>query len=300
MNKINVVVSAMWYPVTMAMWFTRALARRKDVNLYRVGHFTGTWIPWGGGMHLPIKYMDVPDIIIPPSPSNSVKPDFLKGKLPEIDLWIEADAGWHFSSRPPCKVHALIKTDPHVLSEQYKSIENRVDISFGMQRAYLQPNDYYLPYAYDPTVHYPMYIEKEYDACLIGLMYDHRNRLIQLLKEQGLNVYYDLGKVFDEYRVLYNKSKVALSWSSLNDTPARCFEGMAMGLPLVCNITPEMRELFEPEIDFLSFSTASEGRDRVIELLNDNLFASQIAKSGYDKVKPHTWDSRVETILSVV
>ena len=300
MNKKIVVISALWYPITMAMWFVRAFSRRSDVELYTVGPFTGTYIPWRGGMHIPIRYMSPPTVNLPQNTPNNISSSFVIDKVPKADLWIEIDAGWHFSTRPNCEIHALIKTDPHVLGDHYKSIENRVDVSFGMQRAYLQPRDTYLPYAYDPTVHYPMDIKKEYDACLIGLMYGHRSRLINLLRENGLNVYYDLGKVFDEYRILYNKSRVALSWSSLNDTPARCFEGMAMGLPLVCNVTPEMHEMFEVDTDFLSFSSASEGRDRVIELLNDDVFALQIARNGYRKVKPHTWDARVESIMEII
>jgi glycosyltransferase involved in cell wall biosynthesis len=312
-NKLRVVVSYLAYPMTMATWFIRALQRRDDVELIRVAPYFGTFIPWSKpntdprlGMNLSSKYLDPPEIALPQSMANvHLHPQMLRDKLPDnIDLWIEIDSMFHFSARPPCKIHALIKPDPHVLAEWYKSIEDRVDFSFGMQEAYLKPKDIYLPYAYDPTVHYPIQtkypIEKEYDVCLVGLLYPQRAALINKLRADGLKVFYDIGLIFDEYREVYNKSKIALSWSTLNDTPARFFEGMAMRLPVVANRTPDAMHLFVPGQDFIPFSTLEEAEQQILNLLLDDPFMKMTADAGYKAVQVHSYDARTEFILKTV
>ena len=86
-------------------------------------------------------------------------------------------------------------------------------------------------------------VDKIYDACLIGLQYPTRNELVGRLHSHGLQVKYTTGEIFDEYRLSYNQSKIALNWSTLQDIPARFFEGMALGLPVVCNIVPDIEKL---------------------------------------------------------
>ena len=51
----------MFYPVAILRYFQQALQRRDDVNVYSVGPWTGTWIPWMGGLYLQDKYSRPPD-----------------------------------------------------------------------------------------------------------------------------------------------------------------------------------------------------------------------------------------------
>ena len=67
---IRVVVSGIHYPLSMMKYFITALQRREDIELFTVGPFTGTYIPWAGGMQLPAKYVKQPDLAgscIPPA-----------------------------------------------------------------------------------------------------------------------------------------------------------------------------------------------------------------------------------------
>jgi hypothetical protein len=308
-NKLRVVVSYLGYPMTMAHWFIRALQRRDDVELIRVAPYFGTFIPWSKpnsdprlGMNLSSKYLDSPEISLPQSMANvHLHPQMLRDKLPnDIDLWIEIDAGFHFSVRPSCKVYALIKTDPHVLAEWYKSIEDRVDFSFGMQGSYLKPKDIYLPYAYDGTVHYPENREKKYDVCLVGLLYPQRAALINKLRADGLKVFYDIGLIFDEYRQVYNESRIALSWSTLQDLPARVWEGMAMGLPVVSNYVPDLDKFFVEGRDYLGFTTLEEAEQQILKLVEFPHLQKLIGDQGLATVHPHTYDERVKFILTMV
>ena len=312
MKKLRVVCSYLAYPLSMATWFIRALQRRDDVELFRVAPFTGTWIPWSKpgqdprlGMNLPSKYLDPPEIALPQSMAQMhVHPEMLADKLPkDIDLFLQIDAGWHFSVRPPGKVVALIETDPHVLKQWYQLPKSYSDFTFCMQGEYLESNEIFLPYAYDPTVHYPIKTlyphEKEYDVCLVGLLYPQRAALIDKLRSDGLSVFYDIGLIMDEYREVYNKSRIALSWSTLDDLPARVWEGMAMGLPVVSNNVPDLGKFFVNGLDYLGFDTLEEGEQQILNLMMDGDYQEKMKQNCLISVRPHTYDARIQSILDI-
>jgi hypothetical protein len=285
----------------MLHYFWRALERREDVELCVVGPFTGARIPWNGGMTLPQKYVKTPDIALPEN-SQRIKPNsiLVEAQLPwdEVDLWLQVDAGWHVSNRPTnAKVVAHVQTDPHVLKDHYKVPKSYSDYSFCMQHAYMEEGEFYLPYAYDPTIHFPVGIDKIYDACMIGLHYEQRNNLVKRLRDRGLSVHYSIGEIYNEYREIYNQSRIALSWSSLEDTPARVFEALGMGLPLVCNRTPDLSNFFVEGEHYLGFTSVEEAEKQTLKLLSDKELRLEIANAGHRKVQRHTWDNRVQEIL---
>ena len=299
MDKIKVALSFIVYPFTMAHYFWMAFERRNDVELWTCGPFTGDWIPWDGGMRLAMKYVKYPDFSLPQQTiGTDIYPSMITGKLPWTpDLWVQIDAGWRFLERPSGKVVAHIQTDPHVLKAQYLLPRSYSDFTFCMQTPYMQPGERYLPYAHDPTIHYPEEQEKIYDACLVGLHYKTRTELVERLRSRGLNVFYGIGLVYDEYRKAYNQSKIALSWSSLKDLPARNWEALGMGLPLVCNRVPDMQTFFVEGEHYLGFDNVDEAERQVMRLLEDEELRTSIAEAGHRKVMPHTWDRRVEELL---
>ena len=83
-RKKRIVVSGIHYPLTMMKYFIRALERRDDVELITIGPYTGDWIPWAGGMRLPIRHAQAPDIPLPQTYINrSGLPSlFLSNQLP--------------------------------------------------------------------------------------------------------------------------------------------------------------------------------------------------------------------------
>ncbi len=296
---IKIAFSMAWFPVTMGRYFLEALERRDDVELWTIGPFTGNYIPWNYGMTLPDKYVKQPNIALPPNLFNT-HPRFDINLPWTPDLFLMLDAGFSFSSRVPGKIVARVQTDPHVLKFFYMQNKLDIDYDFCMQTPYMQEGEIYLPYAYDPMVHYPMNLPKEYDACLIGLQYPQRTALVEKLRHMGLKVFYETGKVYDEYREIYNKSRVALSWSTLQDLPCRVWEALAMRLPLVANHVPDMNKFFVDGIDYLGFDNVDEGARKVKELIDNPEQLSTIAENGYNAVLPHTWDARVEEILKTV
>jgi glycosyltransferase involved in cell wall biosynthesis len=301
---MRIVVSSINFPLTMSKYFERALERRDDVELITLGPFTGSWIPWQGGMNVLPKYANPPTCPLPQSlmsrniPFAIAKAQFGE-QLQDIDLWIQVDASWHFTDRPEARIVAHVQTDPHCLKDSYKLPKSYSDYNFCMQGSYIEYGEKYLPYAADKVCHAPMEgLEKDFDVCMVGLHYDHRNQLVRMLRGLGLNVYYDIGSIFEEFTELYSRSKVAISWSSLLDLPARVFENMYMAIPLVTNRVPDLSTHFVEDEHYLGFSNPTEAVAKVAWALNNLEDANEMAWRAHRKVKAlHLWENRIEQIL---
>lgn len=291
---MKVVLSGIFYPMAILRYFEAALKRRDDIDLFTVGPYTGTSIPWNHGMHLPQKYAKAPDL--PLTGTQQAPISFVEAQLPwRPDLWIQVDAGYHFSGKPQYGKNAIVATDPHVLN--YDKQRGLADLFYCMQACYAQAGDSYLPYAHDPIWHAPETQERLFDVCLLGLHYPNRNALVDRLRQEGVKVYYDLGPCFEEARQLYNQSLMGLNWSSLNDLTARVFELTGMGRLAVVNRVPDLSRFFTEGRDLVVFDSVDEAVERVLYYLEHEGEAELIADQGHETVKPHTWDARVDTIL---
>lgn len=303
MTKYKVVLSGLIYPMTMLHWFWRALERRKDVELFVIGPFFGNWIPWNYGMYLPEKYIKQPNLPLPQEMANvHVHPQMIIDRIPQdINLWMQVDAGWHLSARPPAKCVVHVQTDPHVLKTKYVLPKTYSDFVFCMQKNYMSVGEIYLPYGFDPEIYYPEDVDKIYDACLIGLHYPQRDMLVNSIRNCGHKVQYSIGEIYEDNAALYQQSKLSLSWSSLEDLPARVWEGMGMGLPVLTNRVPDLDNFFIDGTDYLGFSSINEAIEKANWALKNYDEAVQIGLSAYSKVKDnHTWDNRINFIFETV
>jgi Uncharacterized protein conserved in bacteria len=299
-DKIKIVFTQIFYPLTMGSYFLAALEARDDVELYTVGPFSGTWIPWLGGMNLPQRYVKVPDF-----PMNidlaqrSADPTILESKLPwKPDLWFGVDAGFYWNRKPKDGKVIYIGTDPHVLN--YADRRTKCDIFYNMQKCYLAPGDTYLPYAYSKKWHYPVqHDEYEFDVCCIGAPYQHRNEQIQRLRSKGLRVYYEVGPVFNEYREIFTRSKIGLNWSTMNDLNARHFELPAMKVPMVASWVPDANLFFKTGDDYFAFKSLDDSLFNIDYLLNHDKERLEMAEHAYQTVTEakHSYEDRVEMVL---
>lgn len=303
-KTLRIIVTYIAYPVAMARYFHEALLRRNDVQVWSAGPYTGRWIPWGGGMNLPEEYLlrlnHPTSLTQPPMVSYPV----LEREKPwEPDLWLEVNAGMTALGKPVSAPLAMVLTDPHVLGDFYHPQRSRADFVFGMQTPYLKPGDIWLPYAYSPWWHKPSEIpwkDRKYDAALLGLQYQSRNQLVAALRSKGLRVAYELGPAYGDAMAIYHNTRVGLNWSSLQDTTARCFELMAFGLPAVMNRVPDLMGMFKDGEDFVGFDGLEDAVAHVEGLLAAPERAQKIGANARNSVEPHTWDSRIETILKEV
>lgn len=290
------------FPFCIASYYRHVLEKMPDVELFTVGEYTGDFIPWGNGMRLHAKYVKSVDIALPQG-MNKVSWKMIKNKAQrEFDLIINVDAGFHFVDKPDVP-YAVVATDPHVLGSWYNEVRPLADYFFNMQRYYAQPTDIVLPYACSPDHHYAMSdVKKEYDASLIGLHYENRNKLVDALRHNGYKVLYDLGLVWDEYRIQNNKAKIGLNWSSLMDINARTLEMMAMKQIPVINRLPHLDEFgFIENTHYLGFDTVQEGVEKVRWATENEDQANAIALSAHNLVhEKHTYEKRVEKIFETV
>lgn len=300
MNKIKVLLLSIHYPLAMKSYFERAFRRREDVELFTTGPFTGNWIPWKGGLHLPDKYAKPPDLPLPFNANvGRVSYDYVRALLPQEfkpDIVLTVDAGINWSSKPHEGLVATVATDPHVLS--YAHQRTISDKFFNMQSFYSEPKDYYLPYAYDPETHYKLPEgEKDTDCVLIGMPYQDRYNWIERLRKHGVSVIFENAPVFDEYRELANRARIGLNWSSMKDLNARFFETPAFGLAPVMNRVPDAYLFLNEGVDYLGFDTIDEAVAQVLYLQKNPDEVERISHNAHHKIQGQTYDARVEALL---
>lgn len=299
---MRVVLSGIFYPMAIIRYFEAALKRRPDVELHTAGPYTGPSIPWNGGMNLLPKYANPPDTATSLYSQGRPVPlpiGFMEQKLPWTpDVWIQVDAGWHLRGRPAKAKNIIIATDPHVLD--YSAQRQLADTFYCMQTPYMQDGDKHLPYAYDPIWHAPEKQPQMFDACLLGLHYHSRDRLVAQLRARGMTVNYDLGPCFDEARALYNQAPIGLNWSSKQDLTARVFELLGMGRLAIVNEVPDLSRFFEDGKHLAVFKTIEEAVEKAAYYLDNPAERWAIMEAGLEAVQGHSWDDRVEEILSGV
>lgn len=301
-KKLRIAFGSIFYPLMMGRYMLEALLRRDDTEIWTYGPYTGDWIPWAGGMRLPKKYVFKPDKPLPFGQPPSVRYGQMEMEKPwEPDLWIEVNGGLQTFGRPAKEgAYAVIASDPHVLGGIYDVARPKADFFFGMQKPYLKPGDIWLPYAYDPIWHAPSTIpmaDREYDSALIGLQYPNRIQLTDRLRARGKKVFFELGPVYDDARDIYHNTRVGFNWSSLQDTTARVFELMAMGVVPVLNRVPDLMEMFTDGTDFQGFDTMDEAVELICHF-SENLDEADMASyCAMDAVREHTWDNRMQAVL---
>lgn len=298
-SKIKIGFSYIAYPVAMPRYMLEALRRRDDVEIWVVGPYTGRQIPWLGGMFLPASYVDEPDYALPMSLPPTINYDAVNGMLPFTpDIWIEGNAGLNAIGRPNAGTYVVIGTDPHVID--YDGARARSDIFYAMQRPYMKPGDRWLPYGFDPIIHRKTeksWGERENDISLVGLPYPERKAFMHQMKTRGYTTFIENGPSYEDAWAIYNNSKLGLNLSSRQDTCARVFELLGMGLPAVLNLVPDLVDMFNEGEDFVGFVGVQDGVNKAIELLEDPVRAQAIAECGHAAVQEHTWDERMEQVL---
>lgn len=300
-DKIKVLLLSIWYPLSISRYWEIALKKRVDVDLITTGPFTGSWIPWLGGVTVDAKYAKSPNIPLPFKPNvGKISYDFVKPQLPWVpDLVLTVDAGINWIVKPSDGVVATAGTDGHCLD--YSHARSISDYFFNMHPCYAMPQDKLLSYAFSPEVHYAMSdVEKDTDAVLIGMPYQQRVDWVKRLRASGVSVLFENGPIFDEYRQLNNRARIGLNWSSLEDCNARVFELMAMGLCPVINRVPDLAKYgFEEGKHYLGFSSLDEAVEKVLWAKNNPEWAKAIALAGYQKVHQEDWtyDRLVKTVL---
>lgn len=284
MGKIKVLQLDLHYPFTLGSYFQKAWRMLPDVELKTCGPYTGTYIPWKGGMHLSPKYDNRPDVLCGGASDTSrpVPYQYVRQRLRdwEPDLIVDVSTTSWWSGVPEGdKRFVSIATDPHVLNYDKK---REYSILYNMQKCYADPYDRYFSYAFCTQTHRQHDVQKTHDAALIGMAYPQRTLWVDELRKRGHSVIFENGPVFEEATELYNHAYFGLSWSSKNDLIARVFEVMAMGLTPIINRVPDLSLHFEEGKHYLGFSNLQEAVEKFEWAKQHPEEAAQIAQNAKD------------------
>ena len=307
MAKLKVLLLNKWWSFTMGHYFLKALQRRDDIDLKTTGHFSGAYLPWMGGHRIAEKYVHTPDVPLSLSMrEQEVDYNTVKAHLGDWkpDLIINTSSTCYWKNKPTYGYSVAIAIDPHVLN--YDHARSVSDKFFNMQKVYSREGDEYLPYAYDPTVHYEEEnTEKIYDVCAVGLEYPWRVQLIKNLQARGLRCHISTGPIFDEYRKIYSQSHIGINWSALDDLNARAFETSMMTVQVMNTVTD--MQYFEAFSRVLSFPCDNNAQDKT-RFVGAAVEQVMWAMDNLDKAKENnalirkdlaneTYDARIQQIL---
>lgn len=183
----------------------------------------------------------------------------------------------------------------------------------------------HLPCAYDPVRFTPSPIrwdEREYDVCMIGVMYPQRWELVKALRGAGLKVLAGTGLVYDAFRDAYHNSRISLCASVNGDLGQRVFETAAMGCAI---LTDPLKDLEAEDTNaalglmgYMVYEDVESCVSAAKELLSNEPIAYQV----YNVEQPvlalaggkgmgeygaatmqaavrdrHTWDARCKVVL---
>lgn len=311
---MRILIAANHYPVASGRYMADAF-RRLGHEVRTVGEAMGNDI-WG--MKVAPKYIWTPD-------------SYDLATWPELVIVMDSDtAVWDAVKRvkPTCPV-IVYGVDNHVRSYEDELFIHKFLSHYHGPAYPVDPNraDHtWLPCGYDPTVFTLSPIpweNREFDICLVGVLYPRRQTLVDLMREAGLKVFAATGLLYDEYRAAYQNSRISLCVSAAGDVAQRIFETAAMGCAILTDpLLDIMDEKTANDLGFKGYATYWSDAEAVTiaktMLLGEPAF--QVAQHTTDmmpkakdapmipmglasavgmaaSVKAHTWDARAQTIV---
>jgi len=182
----------------------------------------------------------------------------------------------------------------------------------------------YLPFAYDPEVHFPIEVknlkEREYygsDIAFIGTWDKEREWWLNHLIDYNLKIWgNDWNRANkklkekwmkkpaygEEFAKICNSSKIILNIIRKQNVPShnmRTFEAPACKAFVLSTRTEEAKEFFEEDKECAYFSTPEELKEKIDFYLKNDELRKKIAEAGYQKVKNHTYFERAKKILEI-
>jgi len=138
-----------------------------------------------------------------------------------------------------------------------------------------------------------------------GPLYKTRRKVLHLLSQHFRMNEWWRPYTYEEMAKVYQRSKIVVNVGRddyLQDANLRVFEAMAAGALLITQLPSELILIgFEPNVHFVGYESESDLLDLVRYYLSNEKERQQIAEAGREKVlKEHTYDTRVETLLSAL
>ena len=271
---MNILIHAIHYPVCSARYLVDAY-RRGGHDVYHIGQETGRSI-WG--VEVPAEYMW----------SQETPPD---GWEPDVAILMDTAYQWCHPTAPTI-IHTV---DNHVRNVRQGGIEHYFLAHKSVTLTDWGEDCTWLPCGYDRHWFTPSPIawsDREFDVCMIGVMYPKRWELVNAMRAAGLKVMAGSGLVFDAYRDAHHNSRVALVSSFNGDLPIRLFEGAGMGCAVMSDRIEDLAHL---DIGHpISIYSGVEGAVQLARALQTHPENGEMCA---EWAKPHTWDARAQVII---
>ena len=282
---MNVLLIAIQYPVCSARYAYDALVRLgHDARVSGPHAGAGLW-----GQTVDERY-----IWTPPAPEDDWAPELLI----IMDAHLPGDVAEGYTC--PVVVYGV---DSHVRSyAQYKADR----FFLAHQGVCLRPWDAaceHLLCGYDPNVFTPgkPWRARQYDAALIGVLYNRRAELLYAILEAlpaQVRIAYGTGPVYDEYAGIYQDARISLVSSTNGDMAMRLWETAAMGCLLLTDWCPDMDGAgLEDGENCLVYTSPQDAAGKVRWVLEHPDEAEQIALAGQQWAQSGTWDARLQRIV---
>lgn len=234
-QQARVMLAYVYYPVTTAVYFERAL--RKDHQVVTIGPKMDESLiqAWNlQAMRQPIKDQQIPTEYEPDLAALFRK--LPEAMLPDLYLWVESVSG-HFPRNldavPVPKACYLI--DSHLNLGWHVQWARQFDHVFIAQREYLPAfrdagckSVHWLPLGADPEIHRRATVPKVHDVGFVGsLNTERRVRLLNQLEREVRVTYQRL--FWTDMAEFFTQSKIVFNNAIKNDLNMRLFEVMSTG-----------------------------------------------------------------------
>jgi hypothetical protein len=311
---MRILIAAIHYPVASGRYIARAF-KRLGHDVRTVGPYTGNRI-WG--LTVDERHVWEPDL---PLRSEALDTgvivdghisyiDALEGWRP--DLIVSADSAWelvgHRDEFSCPKV--LWGVDNHVRDYHHGGLSWWDRMFLAHHDGPALPVDdsrsdmTWLPCAYDPEYFTPSPIpmaEREYDVCMIGVMYPRRVEILEAMAATGLKVFAATGLLYEDYRDAYHNSRISLCVSAAGDVAQRVFETAAMGCVVLTDRCADFKRLPPDSAQvFGGPSGAVYVAETLLGLPNSTGILSKLASDTIEWAAPHTWDARAQAVLDTM
>ena len=296
------------HPVTMARYFKEGF-KALGHNVISAGFSTGMSIPWtkpDGSMFTYPNHADNPELFYLHNQATVTLKEISDGCKSEnfsVDLVVAVDAGYFVKRTGDIGVpFVTIGTDPHALN--YKKQRQQSDVFFCMQDFYKQEEDVWLPYAFDPALHYYYPKEQNFDICFIGILYTDIRRDLAVWLQHKYKAFMVEGIIREECNDIYNEALIGFNLSSQEDLPARFYEDMARRRLVLTNRVPDLA-LWQrtagltEDVHYVAYSDLPELTKKLDYYITHKGEADKIAREGWIWIhtNQNTYMHRCETII---
>jgi Glycosyl transferases group 1 len=298
---VKILVVAVHFEVTGARYITDAF-KRLGHDVRHVGQLTRLRDAWG--VDVADKYIWWPNAVVDYSDYDT---EWIPDLVIIADTIVTTDYTQNLLRIP--KHIPVIKwvQDNHVRNVREDGITHYfLAHKHGQAQPVTHADETWLPCAADTSVFTPSPIaweDRAYDVAMIGVMYPHRLEVIEALKAAGLKVYASTGDVYDEYRAIYQNSRISLCLSANDDLAQRVFETGAMGCLVAMNVPADVRDektALELGINgYLQISNTQEAVNLIKLMLTVDKSAAKTAAANWQRtvLERHDWTHRAQVVI---